>query len=199
MLLAVMTEMVTEQAENVIMMSDELKGVIITTVVTAIISIIGFLVTFFSLRKSFKDELRKQKSTIALDKMAVMPYEVLTLLDKMMDTNPNRNTEEIKYYKSLMNTIYSYGSQKAISLLSLMQKENYELRLQNVGADRYRMMASYILLATQIKYDVTGVETNPEKWFVMRITDYEENRQLFKNANNKLVNELNLNREFLIK
>ncbi len=61
------------------------------------------------------------------------------------------------------------------------------------------MMASYVLLATQIKYDVTEISVSPELWFQMRLTDYEVNKVEFKNANNKLIDELKLKKEFKIK
>ena len=59
------------------MMSDDLKGAIITAVVTGFISIIGFIVTNLSMRKNFKNELIKQRDSIALEKMSTMPFEVL--------------------------------------------------------------------------------------------------------------------------
>lgn len=47
-------------------MSDDLKGAIITAIVTGIISIIGFIVTNLSMRKSFKNELIQQRDNLAL-------------------------------------------------------------------------------------------------------------------------------------
>ena len=54
-------------------------------------------------------------------------------------------------------------------------------------------MYLYVLLATQIKFDVTGTYVNPEQWFKMRLTDYDKNRDEIRKANNKLVDELELN------
>ena len=56
------------------MMSDDLKGAIITAVVTGFISIIGFIVTNLSMRKNFKNELIKQRDSIALEKITTMTY-----------------------------------------------------------------------------------------------------------------------------
>ena len=80
-----------------------------------------------------------------------------------------------------------------------MQKENYAASGKTASLDKYRMMSSYVLLATQIKYDVTEISVSPELWFQMRLTDYEANREEFMNANNKLVDELKLKEEFKIK
>lgn len=101
--------------------------------------------------------------------------------------------------KEIMNTIYSYGSEKSIEIVSLMQKENYDASKNVISLDKYRMMSLYVLLATQIKYDITEISVSPELWFQMRLTDYEANKDKFKNENNKLIDELNLKNEFKIK
>lgn len=185
--------------ENV-SMSDDLKGAIITALVTGIISIIGFLVTNVSMRKSFKNELTKQRDSIALEKMSTMPFEVLDLMDRMIKAeNEWDKNVELDNFKKMMNGIYSYGSEKAISLVALMQKENYAAKGNKEQMNNFRIMSSYVLLATQIKFDVTGIYVNPEFWFRMRITDYEKNRREIQKANNLLVKELDLSDKLLIK
>ena len=62
-----------------------------------------------------------------------------------------------------------------------------------------RMISEYVLLATQIKYDVTEISVSPELWLQMRMSDYCANKEKIKNANNKLVDELKLRKEFKIK
>ena len=47
-------------------MSDELKGAINTAIVTGIISIIGFVVIYNSMKKNFKNELEKEKTRACL-------------------------------------------------------------------------------------------------------------------------------------
>lgn len=53
---------------------------IVSLCVPAAISIIGFIITIFTMKKNFQHELAKQKANIQLDKMAVMPYEILVLM-----------------------------------------------------------------------------------------------------------------------
>ena len=79
-----------------------------------------------------------------------------------------------------------------------MQKENYAANGNTECLDKYRMISEYVLLATQIKYDVTEISVSPELWFQMRMTDYSENKDKFKDANNRLIDELNLRTEFKI-
>ena len=188
-------------------MSDDLKGAIITALVTGIISNIGFIVTNASMKKNFKNELKRQRDSVALEKMSTMPYEVLALMDEMIESGKIKNEtqkkitmeQNFKHFKEIMNTIYSYGTEESIKIVSLMQKENYAANGKTASLDKYRMMSSYVLLATQIKHDVTEISVSPELWFQMRLTDYEANREEFMNANNKLVDELKLKEEFKIK
>ncbi len=180
-------------------MSDDLKGTVITALITGVISIIGFIVTNMSMRKSFKNELLKQRDNIALEKMSAIPFDVLELMDRLMgETNNEENAKESEKFKKMMNGIYSYGSEKAIEIVALMQKENYAAGGNVDNLDKHRLAALYVLLATQIKFDVTGVCVNPEFWFRMRITDYEENKGEIQKATNKLIKELDLNTKMRI-
>ena len=53
-----------------------------------------------------------------------MPYFILELLEKM---NKSQGQGDIlNDFISLMNTVYAYGSEKAILIAATMQKENYE-------------------------------------------------------------------------
>lgn len=190
-----------EQIAQINNMSDDLKGAVITAIVTGTISIVGFIVTYNSMKKNFKNELAKQRYNLALEKMAAMPYEVLTLLSEMIDQGKNGNgaTEErLKQFNKFLNTIYSYGSQDCIRIVALMQKENYAINRKEKHKDDFRMIAVYVLLASQIKYDVTGILVSPEFWYQMRITDYEVHKDQFKQTNNKLVEDLHLRTELKI-
>lgn len=188
-------------------MSDDLKGAIITALVSGIISIIGFVITNHSMKKNFENELKRQRDNISLEKMSTMPYEVLQLMDKMMESEDidNDNQEQVtldmnlKHFKEIMNTIYSYGSKSAIEIVSLMQKEIFAVSRNMADLDNCRLISEYVLLATQIKYDVTEVSVSPELWLQMHLNDYCENREKIKNANNELVDELKLKKEFKIK
>ena len=169
-------------------MSEELLGV-------SIISVIGFIVTYKSLKRNFKEELEKEKTSIHIEKMSSIPYEILKLMDNIMQTGGKGDF--LNDFTSLMDTIYAYGSKEAIKIAATMQKENYTLR-NTVSFNKYRAISMYILLATQIKNDVTGIRVSPELWLEMKITDYANNKDEFKKANNDIVRELKLENSFCI-
>lgn len=87
--------------------------------------------------------------------------------------------ENFKHFREIMTTIYSYGSAKSIEVVFLMQKENYAANGGNISLDKYRMLSSYALLSTQIKYDLTEISVSSELWFQMRLTDlYSKKRRI---------------------
>ena len=176
-------------------MGDDLKGAIITAFLTSIISIVGFILTNRNMSKNLKNELKKEKTTLHIQKMSEMPYAILCLMD-MMVKKPS-SEETLDEFRKIMNTVCAYGSKDAIKIASVMQSENYKLagtKQQNT----YRMLSFYSLLVTQIKYDVTNIVNSPELWFKLKINDYDNSRDKLIEENNKIIEELELNEEFKI-
>lgn len=77
----------------------------LTITVPTIISIIGFVVTFASLSKSFKDELNKQRMGVYIDKMSTIPYDILKFLDTMIQTRNQSQEITIQEINNLLNNI----------------------------------------------------------------------------------------------
>ena len=102
--------------------------------------------------------------------------------------------------KEIFNRVYAYGSDKAISILASMQKLNYStIGVETDLTTKYRIIAHYVLLATQIKYDITGEVINPQMWYEINITDFETMRKVIIAENNKIVKELKLNSGLIAK
>ncbi|MGT2547138.1 hypothetical protein ACQCTK_00150 [Streptococcus milleri] len=183
-------------------MSNEIITTLISVGATSLISVIGFWITNTSLKKSFRNELQKNRDNVFLGYMSAIPLDILELLDEMMEIdnsalkNKRQKEQNLKSFKKIINTTYSYGSEEAIKLLALMQKENYAAAKDNVEQDIYRMIAIYCLAATQIKFDVTGIAVSPNFWFQMRLNDYSEHQEKYRIATNILIKELELNKKF---
>lgn len=186
-------------------MSDDLKGAIITAVLTSIISIIGFVLTNKNMSKNLKNELKKEKTTLHIQKMSEMPYDILSLMDKMTKNSSSSSSsgevleEFLEEFGKIMNTVCAYGSKDAIKIASIMQSENYRMANEKKeNKNKYRILCFYSLLVTQIKYDVTNIVNSPELWFKLKINDYYKMRDKMIEENNKIVDELDLNEEFKI-
>lgn len=184
--------------KNFYEMSDTIKAALISAMIPALISIIGFIATNRSVKRDFKNEILKQRNEIALNKMATMPMRILELLGTIIETG-GQNEELVKEFDGFMNEVYAYGSENAIALISKIQKDNMFFGDNVADRNLYELIAMYILLATQIKYDVTGIIVSPEKWYEMRMNDYEINREKMRLANNNVVKMFELNKRFYIK
>lgn len=186
---------------NGITLNNENIGTIISTIITGAISILGFFITYFSMTKNFKNESKKQRASVALENMSTIPLQILDLLDELLNisktSDMSSNNLILSKFQKLLNTIYSYGSEDAIKIVSTMQKENYAANSID-KLDSSRLIALYVLLATQIKYDVTEIAICPQLWYEMRLTDYARIKQNIIKSNNQIVSELKLKEEFKI-
>lgn len=116
----------TNTTINGIILNNENIGTIISTIITGAISIFGFFITYFSMTKSFKNESKKQRASVALDNMSTMPLQILDLLDELLNMSKTSDKKNINLilsnFQKILNTIYSYGSENAIKIASTMQK-----------------------------------------------------------------------------
>lgn len=164
-------------------------------VLNALFTLIGFAVTIYTFKRSLKNELIKTQNSITLDQVRDLPYEILDNFDKLNDDSYNEE-QQLKDFSAVMKKIYAYGSKDSICIISKMQEENYQQLY--IESNKLRPMCFYILLVTQIKFDVTGDAVSPELWYKMKINDYHKNKTKIKIANNEIVNELHLNKKFKI-
>ena len=161
--------------------------------IPALVTIGGFLVTYFLNKRNFKEELRKQKSNIQLDKISELPVMIQTVLKEFSDSGDVQKA--LSEFKILVVNIFAYGSIDAIALSADMQESTYQARGTDKSKDiktKYKPIAYYILLLCQIKYDLTGIEVNPEYWYRINFTDYAKTKLEFKKINNDIVTRLNL-------
>ena len=99
--------------------------------------------------------------------------------------------------QELMTLVFAYGSQEAIVLIANMQELNYSLANNPDSTYENKVIAYYILLLCQVKYDLTGIEINPEFWYLMRMKDYATTKHSFAKNSNEIVKKLGLS-DFLI-
>ena len=138
--------------------------------ITAAVTIIGFVVTYFLNKRNSKFEIDREKININLDKIADLPYKIQELMNTIL--NQGANAKTISDFKELMSLIFAYGSKEAIMLMTNMQQLNYRIADYSADADNMELIPYYILLLCQIKYNLTGIKINPEYWFRMRLSDY---------------------------
>lgn len=168
------------------------------TIATIFTTIVGFVITFLLTRKSYRDEVRKNKIAIGADAMKEIPVELCKLMDGAAGILKGTPITAEKY-ADLMSRILSYGSKDAVSIAVHMQQLAYSNRDGQDEQMKWEALVAYALLITQIKYDLTSEVVSPESWFNLKITDYHTIRPKVVKMINELVDSLNLNREFKVK
>lgn len=93
--------------------------VVLPACITAAVTIIGFVVTYFLNKRNSKFEIDREKININLDKIADLPYKIQELMNTIL--NQGANAKTISDFKELMSLIFAYGSKEAIMLMTNMQ------------------------------------------------------------------------------
>lgn len=167
---------------------------LMTVIIPAVVTIIGFIINYFVLNKTIKDQISKKKTDISLEYLSDVPLISLEFFNLIKGSEQDKILE---VFNELANKVFAYGSNDAIKILSELQQHNYK-----AVNDPYKIMAYYTLLTCQIKADLTGIKVNPEYWYKLRLNDYEVNlpvkRQLI-DATNQVVKELKLGKYLKIK
>lgn len=175
---------------------DSNAAVILSACITALVTIIGFVVTYFLNRRNFREEVKKQKVNVNLEKIAELPFKIQTLMDTILDKQKTTKVDSDRVllapFKELMTLIFAYGSKDAIALVTNMQEANYSLAANKDSVDKNEIIAYYILLLCQVKYDLTEIEINPQYWYRMRLTDYAKMKSNLDDATNRIVERLEL-------
>lgn len=181
-------------AESVGLLTSDNIVAILAACIPAVVTIIGFVVTYFLNKRNFKEEVNKAKVNTTLEKISDLPYKILTLMDTMLQKDKVKGQEQfnLKSFQEIMSLTFAYGSKEAIAIVSSIQEANYLLSNEPSKIDKNEIMAYYILLACQVKYDLTGIKINPEYWYRMRITDYKKMKKDLDKATNRVVNKLQL-------
>lgn len=166
-------------------------------IITVAITVIGFVVTYLMTKKNFSDEIKKDKINRAMEVIQSLPYDICQLMDKMIKDRGIKQDVLLKEYGEMLSKVLAYGSKDAVKIVTKMQQMSYQADGKTT-TERLPMLATYSLLITQLKYDLTAEIISPESWFQLRMNDYASIQNTMKKAINALVEELDLNHSFSV-
>lgn len=167
----------------------------IDTVVTVLTTVIGFVVTYLLTKKSFKNEIKKSKITLAAEQIQTLPYDICQFMDAIIKKD---NCDMVKEYGSILSKVLAYGSSQSVKIAIKMQRMSYGFADISDLDDKLPLLAAYSLLITQLKFDLTSEIISPESWFQLRMNDYEKIRTKMCKSINDLIKELDLNNAFKV-
>ena len=165
------------------------------TILTVIVTVLGFVITYFMTKKNFKEEIRKDKIALAAEATQTLPYDICQLMDSMIKDKDKKQNVFMKEYGAILSKVLAYGSKDAVKIAIKMQQLSYDAADQPTEK-RFAILAAYALLITQLKYDLTLEVISPESWFQLRMNDYSKIQNIMKSDINNIVNELDLNHSF---
>lgn len=103
--------------------------------------------------------MRKQKRAGYTEFLMPLPQALLNFLDRILETPAGEGLRED--FMKLMNLVSGYGSARTVAVAETLQKEFRSWLLetqswttqngQSAQTNRYRMIAAYGLLLTQVK------------------------------------------------
>lgn len=161
------------------------------TVIQVIITMIGFVVSYYLQKNNFKQELSKTKTNLAIEKTQGLPEQIINLIDEII---VGKDIKE--EFDQILKNIQSYGSEKVINIVAKMQQDTYT----GINTEeKHRLMAYLILLLCQLKYDLIGATVSPESWYEIKLRDYKKTKCKLREVNNTLVDELKLDKFLLIR
>ena len=172
-------------------MSEVIK-IILPSGITAIVTILGFIISYRLNSRRVKEEILKYKASKTLDKLEDMPRRILSLIDSIRRSQ-NSVIALQEEYLDILNQVFCYGSHDAVRIASTMQQYIYSL---HEGKNNNRVVAYYVLLICQIRYDLSGEIISPNEWYRMRMSEYENDSLRLKEMNNDIVKQLQLNKAF---
>lgn len=167
------------------------------TVVTILITVLGFIVTYFMTKKNFRDEIIKDKINRTTEIISTLPYDICQLMDEMIRGGGNSQNSTLKKYGDILSKVLAYGSEAAVKIAITMQRLSYSSE-NMTQEERYGILAAYALLITQLKYDLTSEVISPESWFKLRMKDYDTIEITMKTQINKLIQLLDINQDFCV-
>lgn len=177
----------------------------IGSITNVIITILGFIITYFMTQKNFKDELRKNKIALTSQEIMSLPYDICQLMDaiikdksKTQNAKSENQDEFLKAYGAILSKVLAYGSESTVKIAIKLQQLSYTLSDESDKTERLSVLALYALLITQLKYDLTSEIISPESWFHLMIKDYNETQPQMKKNINDIVNELGLLKSFRV-
>lgn len=163
-----------------------MKDESITTIITSVITIIGFVITVWINNKNIKNEFKKNRFEILVVERKRLIVNILKLM-KYLENDNNSNEEIINYLEeSIREDILAYGSDSQMKIF-----ECYDIAKSNkLIPKNYRAISILSILFCDVKYDLSHQVVDPMAYFNQNIIVWHSLLEPIKKYINKILNEL---------
>lgn len=170
-----------------------------TIIIPASVTIIGFVVNYFTTKSGIKNEIKKQQGSIRLDKLLQCleeyqeTYRAILNSSKLNEKEKEKViTKQVYAFQKIMDYVYLYGSEDACRIAAEWQQYTYT-KTNNDESNSIVPVCYSNLLIAQICLDVTGDCNNPSYYYRIKLTDFIEQKAEIEKIHNTIINELDLN------
>lgn len=179
----------------------------ITIFISFLFSLPGLFLTFEICKMNHSHDIRKLKLEKQLSDLYGLQMEILEFVDLLSKqiVSPNCKTPEefFRLKNKIGQIIICNGSKKSIRLFTHLQEMICYAYYDGASIKNADLIALYVMLAMQVKYDTTGTKTSPEVWYRGRFTTQKFSEMGFYEDSvkkiNKTVKDLKLGRFLKIK
>lgn len=137
------------------------------------IQLIGFGITIYLELKTQKYEMQKIKTEQQLSDLYGLQKEVLVLvriIERLLSGDKDAFGEYNGLWSKIYNTVLCSGSEDAVKIAVYIDELIAHSLDDKIDLPHSRLLAPYIVLAMQLKFDVTGIETSPKAWYLGKYT-----------------------------
>lgn len=145
----------------------------ISILIPSVVTIIGFYVSNRINKREFNQHIQEIKIENQLANMYELPKDVFTFIDMigMLYMPPHKSPEGFDELKDKIYTsVICFGSEDAVKIMVHIHEMLSAGIDDGIVIPTSRLIAGYVILAMQIKYDVTGIENSPLTWYSGRFT-----------------------------
>lgn len=168
---------------------------VVASLISALVTLTGIIVSYRLSKKNVENEVNSIKTQHSIDRMQDLPARVAGFMDEVRG-----GRIDVNGMSRLLSDVYAYGSSDAIKILVSFQEANYAASANTMQASikqSYRIIGHLSLLVSQLKYDLSGYYIDPEQYFKLKISDYGKNGISAKEVLMEIVEELNLDKNFI--
>ena len=142
-------------------------------IIPSVVTVIGFFISNRINKREFSQHIQEIKTEKQLANMYELPKDVFTFIDMigMLYVPPHIAPDGFDELKDkIYTTVICSGSEDAVKIMVHIRETLSAGIDDGIDIPASRLIAGYVLLAMQIKYDVTGIENSPLTWYSGRFT-----------------------------
>lgn len=178
----------------------------LTIIIPSLVTLLGFIVSFRLKKREYIQNIQKYKLEKQLSDLYGIQKDVLNYVDMLcyLFAFPDKKPEGFDELQNKINTIViCAGSEDAVKLIVYIRNLIFSGKDDHIELSNRELIAAYVLLAMQIKFDTTGIKTSPNTWYIGKYTTQKmiELSDFYNesiNAVNNIVEELQLSDFFKI-